>query len=182
MEDNKNEFDEDDEIENEISNLDASVGNSLSDEEKDNIRKILRYIGIGKKRSKWSIFLTNTRNYLISYLAYVIVYFALFGMMNGVMNYKYNWQVLVFIVSLSFYQLLIKELLKAYLKPGYRQLVGFVTFIGLSIFIIHEFLDITKLLTFSNWFFFIVFYLAGELISFIFKYYISMHIVQSILR
>lgn len=182
MDEKKNEIEEKNDIEKEIEELNKSMGGSLTEDDKNNIRKILKYIGFEKKRSKLSIFLINARNYISTYLIYILVYFAMFGMLNNNISFSYNWQILLFIVVLSLYQVIIKELLKAYIKPGFIKISSIFIFLGLSIFIVHEFLDLTKLVIFDNWFFLVLYYFGAEVIIFLVRYYISKHIVENILK
>lgn len=180
--DESQENDSNKEIEEEIEYLNQSLDGKLSEEDKENIRKILEYLGAEKKKSKWSIFLMNFRNYLVHYLEYFLVYFALFGMMNGVIKYTDSYKILIFISGLSLYMVLFKELLSAYLKPGLHLYVGILLFLILSIFIIHEVLTLSGLLSFVNLFYLIVYFLVAEIIIYAIKYYISKHIFERILR
>jgi len=170
------------EIEKQIEEINREVDGQLSEVDKENLRKILKLMGSKPVNNKWIRIIRHIKSVIFSLMLYLLVYFALFGVLNGVIKYSEGYQIAILVASISIYQAVFKYLLSNTFKSVKKYYAGVTCFLITSLFIITQMIELTKVITFENFGYILVFYLGGEFLVFLIKYYISKYIIEEIFR
>lgn len=173
---------EDEMITKEIEKLDNELNGELTEQDKENMKKILKFLGVNKKRHKAQVFFSFFKNLFFNFLWYFLIYFALYGMFNQSIKLKNSYDILIFNIILAFYQSLFKGLLGLNNKRGLTNIFVIIIFWILSEIILNNVIEITGFINFSNWAILSLYYIVGEFIYIAIKFYISKHMINKLFK
>ncbi len=169
-------------IEKHIEELDNELNGGLSDEDKESIRNILKFVGSVESKSKFSKFMTHIRDIVINFISYFVIYLALYGLFNGQITLVKPYYIVIFNIVIALYQSVFKKILDITFKTGKHKVTGVIMFYILSIVILCLSLDIIPGIKFSSFIFAGLYYLIAEIIYLLIKFYISRRMIEKMFK
>lgn len=169
-------------IEKHIEELNNELNGGLSDEDKESIRNILKFVGSVESKSRFSKFMTHIREIVINFVSYFVIYLALYGLFNGQITLVKPYYIVLFNIVIALYQSVFKKILDITFKTGKHKVTGVIMFYILSIVILCLSLDIIPGIKFSSFIFAGLYYLIAEIIYLLIKFYISRRMIEKMLK
>ena len=173
---------EDELIEKHIKELDEEMNGELSEDDKENIRNILKYVGQLENKSNAQIFFSHVRDVIIKILIYFLVYLAMYGIFNGIISLEKPYYIIIFNAILALYQGVFKKLLDLTFKIPKHKMLGAFLFNLISLVILYLINGMIPGIRFESVIYLGFYYIIGEVIILLGKYYLSRHLLSKVLK
>lgn len=169
-------------IDEEIEKLKKEQNIEMSKEDEDNLREILKFISKKNPKNFKGKFINILKNLLLNFFLYVVAFFALYGILSSKIIYERKLYVTLFVLLLALYQTCVKKLVFIGKTISNKNTFKYILFLLISMVLLYFSVQSINLIKFSNVGYLILYYLGGEFIVFICKYYITKHTIFKIFR